>query len=192
MNQIPTRSRLGGGSVVDRPADERQARFEALFTAYRAQILGYLVRRTDTPEAAADLLAETFVIAWRRLDDIPGDALARSWLYGVARRVLANHRRGEGRRHALTHRLRDELTLTLPAQEDSRTLQLFRQLSEADQELLALVAWEELDTASIAVVLGCSRNAVRIRLHRAKRRFAKLAHTPFQTASSGEATHEGA
>lgn len=91
--------------------------------------------------------------------------------------MLANHRRGEGRRNALADRLRGELAaaepLARPADE-SPAAAVFRRLPERDRELISLVAWEGLGTEQIAIALGCSRNAVRIRLHRARRRFAKL------------------
>jgi DNA-directed RNA polymerase specialized sigma24 family protein len=77
---------------------ERQHRFEAMYMAHHGPILGYVLRRTDNPDDAADVIGEVFLTAWRRLDDMPGDDQARLWLYGVARRVLANHHRGERRR----------------------------------------------------------------------------------------------
>ncbi|SNR26466.1 RNA polymerase sigma factor [Actinomadura mexicana] len=160
------------------PPDDRRRRFEDVYAANRARILGYALRRTSDPQDAADVLAETFLTAWRRLDDVPPGDQARLWLYGVARRVLANHHRGERRRSALAadlgSRLRDG-----PAGEDASGDGLtdvgtaFRGLPESDRELLALVGWEGLGNGEIATVLGCSRNAVRIRLHRARRRFAR-------------------
>ena len=79
---------------------DRRVRFENLFTRHHDPVLRYVVRRLDVREDAADLVAETFLIAWRRLDDVPENQ-ALPWLYGVARRVLANHRRGELRRYGL-------------------------------------------------------------------------------------------
>jgi DNA-directed RNA polymerase specialized sigma24 family protein len=78
--------------------DERRHRFEELYAANCGPILGYVLRRTDNPHDAADVIAETFLTAWRRLDAVPPGDEARLWLYGVARRVLANYRRGERRR----------------------------------------------------------------------------------------------
>lgn len=171
----------------DGPRDRRRERFEQLFAANREAVLGYLLRRTGNRHDAADLLADTFLVAWRRLDDVPPGDQTRPWLYGVARRVLANHLRGEGRRHALADRLRNELAET---DEPARTLTdnspaaiAFRCLPEQDRELLSLVAWEELDTAQIATTLGITRNAVRIRLHRARKRFAKLLTAPLANRS---------
>lgn len=176
-----------------RPPGDRRRRFEEVYAANRARILGYALRRTSDPQDAADVLAETFLTAWRRLDDIPPGAQARLWLYGVARRVLANHHRGERRRSALAadlgSRLRD-----VPAAHDMAGGDLagvaaaFRGLPEGDRELLSLVGWEGLDHGEIAIVLGCSRNAVRIRLHRARRRFARALERADVPAPSRTAT----
>lgn len=159
------------------PLDERRRRFEEIYAACHDPVLGYVMRRTEDGHDAADVLAETFLIAWRRLDDVPARDRARPWLYGVARRVLANHRRGERRRTALGDRLRTELQAAVqPAEHhdaSSAVAAAFRSLSDDDRELLSLVGWEGLDAGQIATVLGCSRNAVRIRLHRARKRFAR-------------------
>jgi len=155
----------------------RQVRFEAVYAANHVSILGYALRRTTSPDDAADVLAETFLTAWRRLDELPSGDEARLWLYGVARRVLANFYRGERRRSALTDRLRAELSYSyVPAEltgETARLAEALRRLPEQDRELLTLAAWEGLDYGQIAVVLRCSRNAVRIRLYRARQKLAK-------------------
>jgi RNA polymerase sigma factor (sigma-70 family) len=158
------------------PAELRQRRFEEVYASYHGPVLGYVLRRTGNADDAADVIAETFLTAWRRLDEMPAGEAARSWLYGVARRVLANTRRGERRRSALASRLSGELAPAYRTPEFTGELaeiaRAFRSLPEADRELLALSAWEGLDAGQIAVTLGCSRNAARIRLHRARRRFA--------------------
>jgi RNA polymerase sigma factor (sigma-70 family) len=170
--------------------DERQRRFEAVYTAQHGPILGYVLRRTSNPDDAADVIAETFLTAWRRLEDMPRGQEARLWLYGVARRILANHYRGERRRSALADRLRADLAVAYRppeyAGELAQIAAAFHGLPDADRELLALTAWEGLDHGQIAVVLGCSRNAVRIRLHRARKRFAgALASGPARSAQPG-------
>jgi RNA polymerase sigma-70 factor (ECF subfamily) len=144
--------------------------------AHHALILGYVLRRTDNPDDAADVIGEVFLTAWRRLEDMPPGEQARLWLYGVARRVLANHHRGVRRRSALTERLRADLAAAYRppefAGERAQIAAALRRLPDAERELLTLSAWEGLDNGQIAVVLGCSRNAVRIRLFRARKRFA--------------------
>jgi RNA polymerase sigma factor (sigma-70 family) len=155
-------------------------RFEQLYRANHGPVLGYVARRTGSPDDAADVIAETFLTAWRRLENVPAGEDARPWLFGVARRVLANQGRAERRRTALGERLRSELAASRYVREPSAGLQdaaaAFRNLSDADREILALAGWEGLDPGQIAVVLGCSRNAARIRLHRARRRFADGLH----------------
>ncbi|WP_433419198.1 RNA polymerase sigma factor [Microtetraspora malaysiensis] len=145
--------------------------------AYRP-ILGYVLRRCADPDDAADVVAETFATAWRRIDETPSGDEARLWLYGVARRTLANHRRGERRHEQRTAALREQLAVspTLagpPPGEYTQLGQAFRMLSDDDRELLSLVAWEKLDTKQMARALGITRNAVRVRLHRARKRFAR-------------------
>jgi RNA polymerase sigma-70 factor (ECF subfamily) len=170
-------------------SDERQRRFEAAYAAHHGPILGYVLRRTSNPDDAADVIAETFLTAWRRLDDMPPDPQARLWLYGVARRVLANHHRGQRRAAALAGRLRADLAAAYQPPEFTGELaqiaEAFRGLAGPERELLALAAWEGLDHGQIAVVLACSRNAVRIRLHRARKRFAaELARCQARSAES--------
>lgn len=148
--------------------------------AHYADLLAYLRRRTDSPDDAADAISETFTTAWRRVGDIPEGEQARLWLYGVARNVLANQRRGDSRRTALAVRLRAELAAwdeSTPRQDTGAIREAFQRLSADDRELLSLVSWEGLDTAQIATVLGCSRGAVRLRLHRARKRLARELHT---------------
>lgn len=153
-----------------------RARFEAVYAACQKAIVGYVLRRVTRPEDGADVIAETFLVAWRRLDEVPEGEEACLWLYGVARRALANQRRGEQRRTALAERLRAELATAPAVHERGIRLRELAEalagLTESDRELLRLEGWEGLDAAQIASVLGVSPNAVRIRLHRARRRLA--------------------
>ncbi|MER5422764.1 RNA polymerase sigma factor [Streptosporangium roseum] len=169
-------------------------RFEALYLACYPAVHRYALRRTDSVDDVADVIAETFLTAWRRLDDVPeGDATVL-WLYGAARRVLANHRRGQSRRTALASRLRDELAAgqeTAPADPRADVVRAaFATLAPADREVLALACWEELTGPQIATVLGCSSTAARLRLHRARKRLARLLDTtdevPMMAALRGE------
>jgi RNA polymerase sigma-70 factor (ECF subfamily) len=131
------------------------------------------MRRAPTLADAEDAAAETFTIAWRKLDAVPDEPLP--WLYAVARRVLANQRRGRTRRERLVALLRvDDVPTPLRVgdSDEGPAFEALASLSPADQELLRLVAWEELGNREIAHVLGVSPNAVAIRLHRARSRFA--------------------
>ncbi|MGK5550927.1 RNA polymerase sigma factor [Actinomadura kijaniata] len=148
--------------------------FAELYERNFRALLGYALRRCASADDAADVVAETFAVAWRRAGELPEGDNARLWLYGAARRVLANHRRGE-QRHALrTAALRAELAAVPVNEPDVPVVgEVFRGLPAPDRELLSLVAWEGLAVPEIAKVLGCSRNAVSIRLHRARKRFAR-------------------
>ena len=150
-----------------------EERFGALFESTHVALLGYAVRRVGDPADAADVVAETYLVAWRRLEDVPPGAEARPWLFGVARRVLANHYRGERRRLALADRLRDSLHQAVPppeVPEPTLVERAVQRLGDDDRELLRLVAWEEFAREEIAVAMGLSRAAVRVRLHRARGR----------------------
>jgi RNA polymerase sigma-70 factor (ECF subfamily) len=164
------------------PGDDVAARFEALYRTCYEDLLRYALRRTERPETAADVVADTFLVAWRRIRDVPRDQ-GRVWLFGVARKVLANQYRAERRSVDLAARLRTELVRVEVSWPDvpAETSAAFRSLPEADQELLRLVAWEGLAADDLAVALDCSVNAARIRLHRARRRFAAALRAPSLT-----------
>lgn len=156
------------------PAGARAVRFERLYALARDPLARYLARRA-APDAVEDLFAEVMTVAWRRIDDVPQDGEI-AWTYGVARKVLANHRRSASR----FGRLLERLALTTPREEGSTAdvagdpdVDLgaaMARLSAADAEVLRLWAWESLTPAEIAVTLGISPNAASIRLHRAKGR----------------------
>jgi RNA polymerase sigma factor (sigma-70 family) len=160
------------------PIAARRERFRAIYEANYVQILGYALRRCSEPEDAADVVSETFLTAWRRLDAVPTHD-ARLWLYGTARRVLANHRRGSRRRLQLGERLREDLRQAVPTvgERDGRLSDIataFARLSDREREIIALAAWEGLGAAELGRVVGCSENAARIRLHRARGRLSRF------------------
>ena len=151
---------------------ERRERFERLYRGYGVDVLAYL-RRRATPELADDGLAETFLVVWRRLDEVPDEP--RAWLLSVARRVLANQRRSFRRQGALVERMSMERPLPVASEvERDSVLDALSKLRSVDQEVLLLVAWDGLTSAEAARVVGCSAVAVRLRLHRARRRLAQL------------------
>jgi len=158
------------------PPGAAEARFAALYTDHARDVLAYAVRRTVSAEDAADVVAETFLVAWRRGSDVPDGDGARLWLYGVARRTLANQRRGERRRTRLAARMRAELPAVLaaalptPTPADDAVLEAIAALRESDREVVLLSAWEGLSPTQIAEVLAISPLAVRSRLHRARAR----------------------
>lgn len=149
---------------------EKRALVAALFEAHFDPILAYARRRTGQLSDAEDVVAETFVVAWRRIDQLPADEAGRlPWLYGIARRVLANQRRAAARRQRLIERLRAVVRLRPPAR-PTDVLDALATLPASDQEIVRLVAWEGLSHAEAGLVLGISANATAIRLHRARRR----------------------
>lgn len=151
---------------------EDRARFEHFFERYQAQVLAYCLRRTATDADAEDATADVFAVAWRRRDLAPEPDVALPWLYAIARRTLANQRRGNDRRARLFARLDDSGNAGAPIGDASGpAIAALERLRPGDRELLRLVAWEELRHDEIAGVLGISANAVAIRLHRARVRF---------------------
>lgn len=145
-----------------------------MFRANYPLVRAYALRRA-APDAAQEVVADTFLVAWRRLEEVPDDALP--WLYGVARRVLANQRRAAGRSEALEQRIAEA-----PAREshdpgermaDAELMRLaMGRLSDRSREALMLVAWEGLSGAGAARAAGCSSAAFAVRLHRARARLA--------------------
>jgi RNA polymerase sigma factor (sigma-70 family) len=155
-----------------------EERFRQLYELHAGAILSYFMRRTDS-EMAQDCTAETFLVAWRRIDDVPDQALP--WLYGVARRVLQNLRRSGGRMARLVERLRVQRPRPEPSPElvvirhfeDAELADALRKLRPADRELLLLANWEELPHSDIGEMLGCSAHAVDQRIYRAVHRLAR-------------------
>ena len=155
---------------------EPQAQFEQLYREYADRVHAYALRRTS-PAAADDVVAEVFLVVWRRLDRVPEQPLP--WLYGVARRVVANRRRGESRAAALHERLVDGRSTVEPsasvvsAAVGDRVQRALAGLSERDRELLLLIAWEGLRVNEAAAALGVRSGTLAVRLHRARQRLAQ-------------------
>ena len=155
---------------------QSQADYSLLYREHLGAISRYVARRCPGNDAG-DIIAETFSTAWRRFGDIPASPMQRPWLYGVARRVLANYRRGQNRRSALGERLYVEWSSRLVIDDSLQStleVQALREavsrLSVTDSELLLMSAWEELTPSEIAVVLELPPDVVRNRLTRARRR----------------------
>lgn len=140
---------------------------DELYRRYAPAVEAYARRRA--PSLAEDVVAETFLVCWRRLDRVPADALP--WLYAVARKTLANQRRGERRAALPLPASRTTADVELPT--DPVLARAFAGLRPRDREVLTLVAWERLSPADAARVLGCSTVSCRVRLHRAKQRLAR-------------------
>jgi RNA polymerase sigma-70 factor, ECF subfamily len=159
--------------TMTRSDPRASARFERLYAEARDPLVRYLARRA-APDAVEDLFADTMTIAWRRLDEIPHGAEV-PWLYGTARRVLANQRRATGRFARLIEKLASfghgvDLGTGPRSHADPDLADALVALAATDAEILRLWAWEELTPTEIGTALGISANAASIRLHRAKRR----------------------
>lgn len=154
---------------------DAQAQFEALYREHAGPVQRYVRRRWEAA-STDDVVADVFVVAWRRLGDVPDDPLP--WLLGVARRVLANRYRGGARESALEQRMRSEQLRAQPVVEADQpdtgaVWRALSKLSDCDREVLLLVAWEGLSSARAARVLEVNANTFAVRLYRARRRFAR-------------------
>lgn len=153
--------------------------FAALYEASYGAIHAYGSRRIG-PEAADEIAAETFLVAWQKWDAIPADPVP--WLYGVARNIVSRFRQRafrDGRAREALRRERPAAIADPSSPEDPRLWDAWEVLRESDREVLALIAWEELSVTDAARVLGCSAAVFSVRLYRARRRFERLlASTP--------------
>jgi RNA polymerase sigma-70 factor (ECF subfamily) len=148
----------------------REERFTELYDDHLEAVRRYVWRRD--PSLCDDVVAETFLVAWRRLEHVPEDA--RPWLIGVARNVRLNLLRSARRQHAVSNRLLETDPRADHDSDTSREADVVKAalslLPDADREVLLLSIWDDLDRAAIARVLGCSKANVSVRLHRARRR----------------------
>jgi RNA polymerase sigma factor (sigma-70 family) len=169
----------------------REERFNRLHERHFEVIRRYAFRRS--PTLADDIASETFLVAWRRIDEVPDDE--RPWLFGVARRVRLNLERSSRRQHAVSERLAGQPDASAAAGAETpgdAVAAALTALSEPDREILLLHAWEELNRREISAVLNCSVANVSVRLHRARKRFAAAlaakprdVQSPFPLISGG-------
>ena len=160
---------------------EAQTAFERLYETHRRAVLAYCLRRADRSDAH-DAVAETFAVAWRRMDVVPKGDETLPWLYGVAYRTLGNLHRSTRRRRKLAERLSGTGLASPPIPLDTQVvrsaeaqtvLEAMTRLKPSDRELLRLTIWEELPREQVAKVLGISREAVNQRFVRAVKRMGK-------------------
>lgn len=167
---------------------EAHASFEELFCDTRTDLLAYIMRRSRSAEDAADLLAETYLIAWQKVDAIPRGDRARLWLFGVARNLLLRRAGRDRSHHALVARLASEIrSAQVPHApvDDERSPALSAALAalpERQREVVMLTAWEGLTPKQIAAVTGTPVNLVRVRLHRGRARLKRELATPRRPA----------
>ena len=164
----------------------REERFTELVTLVSDPLRRYVGRRTD-PHTAQDVFADALVVLWRRLEDVPTDD-PLPWCYAVTRGCLANATRAASRQRRLVERL--SLVASRgsvePVLDDADLYDALGRLSERDRELLRLWAWEQLAPHEIAVVLGVTPNAVRVRLHRARVKLGQLLEGRHGSGGSGQ------
>ncbi|MEV4350956.1 sigma-70 family RNA polymerase sigma factor [Actinoplanes sp. NPDC049596] len=148
-----------------------EERFRQLHAAMYADLLRFVERRVP-PAEAEDVVATVFLVAWRRWADVPEDA--RPWLFGVARKTIANQNRGLRRHGAVDLRMVEDVPAAADAAPDRIDLvRAWWTLSAADREVLALVAFDGLTGDEAATVLGCRRSAFTMRLGRARQRLRR-------------------
>ena len=176
---------------VERHVD-RVERFRLLYDAAYPKVMAYVMRRARSQDDVPDVVSEVFVTVWRRLDGIPDGPLRMPWVYGVARRALANHYRSSTRKAALQARLEAE-PVTHSGDFDL-VHEALDSLRPDDREILRLAAWEDLDNDEIAVVVGVSPGVAAVRLHRARKRLARalaergIREDSSKTMKSGDAS----
>ncbi|MBA8801971.1 RNA polymerase sigma-70 factor (ECF subfamily) [Nocardioides ginsengisegetis] len=171
----------------DRHGNDRRARFERAAPGLVEPLRRFLARRTD-PATAEDVLAETLLVCWRRLEDLPAEPLP--YAYGVARHCLANAERSARRQERLAAKIAavDPPRATVPGpgeDGDDELAEALARLRPDDAELLRLWAWEQLGPGEIATVLDITSNAASIRLHRARQKLKEALRK-----ASGVAGHE--
>lgn len=163
---------------------ERRAVLDEWFRAYASRVLAYLLHRTD-PQTAQDLLQEVFVTAFAKASELPDPPLG--WLFGTARRLLANRYRGFRRQDELIRRLLEDVGAETDTEEHELKLafaECLATLSAADREVLTLTGWYELSPTQAAEALGCAPGAYAVRLHRARRRLSDALTASGYTGSS--------
>jgi RNA polymerase sigma factor (sigma-70 family) len=171
---------------------EQRARFDSIWRLHRSQVLAYCLRRASSADAE-DACAETFLVVWRRLDEIPQDPKTLLALYGIARRVLSNQTRSLYRRGRLHIKLTnlgvappaDPMHIVVQSADDRVVFDAVQRLKPTDREIVMLDVWEDLSRTEIAEVMGMSRAAVDQRIHRAFQKLARALEPMLEVRSIG-------
>lgn len=157
-----------------------QERFEGLYAEHRLDVLAYCTRRMNAD--AADACSETFLVAWRRIEDIPSPPGTLPYLYGIAGRIIANQLRALRRRSRLEEKLRSlgvapapqPSVLIVQSPQDQKVMAALSRLKPKDREIVMLYTWEELPRNAIAEMMGMTRDAIDQRIHRSYLRLARI------------------
>lgn len=152
---------------------------ERLLADIAEPLMKYFLRRVQVREDAGDCVAETMLVVWRRREDLPADISEwKPWCFGVARRVLSTHHRGQARRIAIAERLRHALSdsdvVRDPGDRDEELAHALRSLKDVDRELIGLVAWEGFTIAEAGTIVGLRSDAARARYARARARLRRM------------------
>ncbi|MDX2825856.1 sigma-70 family RNA polymerase sigma factor [Streptomyces ipomoeae] len=176
------RTQTGCRDVAGRASGGDLDGWDAFETVYRESyrpVLRFLLRRMN-PDDIEDAAAEVFTIAWRRWSERRGEALP--WLYGIARKVAANHRRADGRIEQLSQRVKQTADCSMSVGQRSAedavlarvdAVVALNTLSDSDREALLLVSWDGLNAADAARVMGRSKAAFAVQIHRARRKLER-------------------
>ncbi len=167
--------------------------FRGIYAQHYPMVLGYCLRRVARDDAQ-DIVAEVFTIAWRKHDTMPDGEAVLPWLYAVAARTIANHRRSASRRTSLWTKVRGLAHSASPGvdsviiqrREDAAVIDAIQALRPGDREILMLSAWEGLSAPLIAGSLGISVDAAEKRLTRAKQRLADALDRQPDTRGGGQ------
>jgi RNA polymerase sigma factor (sigma-70 family) len=166
---------VAGGEATD----AREARIAAAFRSHGDAVFGYASRRLD-PLAAEEVVSDTFLAAWRRIDEIDDPLLP--WLLGTAHKLIANELRRRSRRGRLIEQMSAATVACPPGPADDggsdRVRLALASLPHKDQDVLIMSAWFELTAAEAARALGCTTATYNVRLHRARRRLRDALTAP--------------
>jgi RNA polymerase sigma-70 factor, ECF subfamily len=176
MSTIGRGHRVEGSDRGNEHGCDPMDRFRSLYKLTFNDIYAY-TKRALAPDQSEidDVVAEVYLVAWRRIDELPQSPQDRLWLFGVARNVVRNTKRSTNRRLLLVHRIHSQLRLPNGSSElsDVDVWAALRRLSPNEREVMQLVVWDGLSVAETAEVLRCSVNVVQVRLHRARKRLTR-------------------
>ena len=169
---------------------DNRSRFDAIWRAHRHQVLAYCLRRASSADAE-DACAETFLVVWRRIDEIPPAPKTLPCLYGIARKSLSNQARAFYRRGRLHTKLTnlgmapaiDPMLVVVQRSDDKVVTDAVRRLKSLDREIVMLDVWEGLSRSEIAEVMGMTRAAVDQRIHRAYQKLSRALEPVLEISS---------
>lgn len=177
MRTIGRRLRIEDPGPVEERTGDPMGRFRTLYESTFTDIYAYATRAL-APDGSEidDVVSDVYLVAWRRIDELPHPPQDRLWLFGVARNVVRNTRRSTNRRLLLADRIHRQPRPPVGSPEPSAVdaVAALRRLPPNEREVMRLVVWDGLSVAETAAVLRCSVNVVHVRLHRARKRLGRV------------------